>query len=387
MKKFGTAVIMVVMAAAGIGGALYYTSETDAVPTDTRPKLAPNVAVHRAFIGDIRRTVQYTATIEPEDSVTVLPKVTGQLQSFEVDLGDFVEKEQVIARIESAEFEQRVKQAEANLKLAQASLDRSIIEREAAAREYRRYENASREGVSTEQELDTAQSELEKSEANVVLAEAEVARAESALEEAKLNLANTIIRAPLTGQIDKRRVDEGALVSANSPLCDIVNINPAKVVVNVPESEIALAVVGGRTFIDVPRADLNVGGRIDRVAPTVDMATRTATVEITIPNDNGRLLPGMSADVTFVAGEVEDVLIIPEEAILRDTDSLAVNRVEDGRVIRTPIQLGLASKGYAQVTSGLDEGDLVIVRGNFMVEDGDEVEYQVRGEGVARADT
>ena len=112
-----------------------------------------------------------------------------------------------------------------------------------------------------------------------------------------------------------------------------------------------------------------------RVAPTVDLATRTVAVEITIPNEKNRLRPGMSADVAFVAGRATDALIIPEQALTRGAEETTVFKVVDEIAIRTPVEVGVVANSRAEIRSGLEEGDLIVVNGNFLVENNKPVRY------------
>jgi len=375
MRKAVTGIVAVALAAAGIGWAIYTTRATEAL--SQRPDVIPTmVDVARASAGPIQKTVRYVATVEAAESVTILPKVTGILDSIHVDLGDHVEKGQLIAKVVDEEFIQRLKQAQANLELAEAQLARSRINLGVAEREKKRTESASSQGLTTEKELDTAVAGLDTAKADVTLAEAEVSRAKAALEEAQINVQNTQIVSPMTGTIDKRRVDAGSLVSPSTPICTVVRSSPAKIIVNVPESEIYLAQTGTTTLVDAAGVTNVIRGQVDRVSPTVDMSTHTTEVEISVPNEDGALRPGMSADVTFVARQKQAALLIPESALLRSNNSLDVLRIDGDIVKRIPVRAGISSEGKVEVLDGLEEGDLVVVKGQFLVEDGDPVRYE-----------
>ncbi|MBI2423534.1 MAG: efflux RND transporter periplasmic adaptor subunit [Candidatus Hydrogenedentes bacterium] len=378
MRRFFSTVLLLSAGAAGVAWAFWYNQDTSASVEEVRPKMAPSVAADYAVRGPIRKMVRIVATIEPSAEVVILPKVSGHLEQFLVDLGDPVEEGQVVATIDSKEFEQRLKQAEASLMLAKAQLSRSKILRDAAQREYQRAVSAEAGGLSTEQDRDTAKANLDTAEADVALADAGLSREAAMLEEARLNLENTSIRAHMAGYIDARQLDAGSLVSPSTPLCTIVQPNPAKIVVNIPENEIVLARPGVKTEISVPVADVVLEAEVTRAAPIVNQNTRTTNVEILVPNADGKLRPGMYADVGFVAAEEAGALLIPETAIIRLGGTLSVNKIESNIARNTPVEIGVIADGMAVVRSGLQERDLVISRGNFMVEDGGEVRYTLR---------
>ena len=387
MKKLVPVIIIValLLVVAGVAIRVYAKRGSKNNPSGPPMQLAVTVQVAQVERGPIRETVRYVGSVEAYDSVTVLPKVTGILESMEVDIGDFVSKGDLLATIDDAEFAQRVEQAKANLKLAEARLQRSRINLASAERELARTGALVSEDLAPEQQLDLAAAQRDAARADVDLGDAEVARAGAALNEAQINLDNTRIVAQLSGYVDKRRVDPGALVSPATPLCTIVRTDPAKVVINVPENDIPLLKVGQAGVVKVGADDLEHHGRISRIAPTVDIATRTTMAELIVPNAEGTLRPGMYADVLLVARKKADALNVPEAAIIRRNGQTDVLRVVDDVARTTRVTLGILGEGYAEVIDGLEEGDTVVTKGQYVVKDGDRVRYQSAAEQAPEA--
>ena len=387
MKKLVPVIIIValLLVVAGVAIRVYAKRGSKNNPSGPPMQLAVTVQVAQVERGPIRETVRYVGSVEAYDSVTVLPKVTGILESMEVDIGDFVSKGDLLATIDDAEFAQRVEQAKANLKLAEARLQRSRINLASAERELARTGALVSEDLAPEQQLDLAAAQRDAARADVDLGDAEVARAGAALNEAQINLDNTRIVAQLSGYVDKRRVDPGALVSPATPLCTIVRTEPAKVVINVPENDIPLLKVGQAGVVKVGADDLEHHGQISRIAPTVDIATRTTMAELIVPNATGALRPGMYADVLLVAREKADALNVPEAAIIRRNGQTDVLRVVDDVARTTRVTLGILGEGRAEVIDGLEEGDTVVTKGQYIVKDGDRVRYQSAAEQAPEA--
>jgi len=384
MKKPALILLVVVVAAIGVGiGVSAKRGSRNAPPMPSLMDMPVTVEVVTVGRGPIRESVRYYGSVEAYESVTILPKVTGILETIAFDVGDRVSKGDLIATIDDAEFLQRLEQAKANLKLAEARLERSRINLASAEREFARSEALVTEGLVPEQQLDLARVERDAGRADVDLAEAEVVRARAALDEAQINYDNTRIVAALSGYVDKRRVDPGTLVSPSTPLCTIVTIDPAKVVLNVPESDISLLQIGRPAVVKVSGAASKHEGRIERVAPTVDAATRTTMAEIIVPNAAGALRPGMYADVVLVAREKSDALIVPEEALVRGNGQTSVLRVVDGTARASRVRLGIVGDGRAEVLEGVEEGDVVIVKGQYLVDDGDRVRIASPAEATA----
>lgn len=333
----------------------------------------PVVEVALASRASVRKTVSYVATFEATESVTILPKLSGRIEAIPVRLGDFVKAGEVLAVIEDDEFAQQVRQAEANLNLALAQLKRSEVGLAAAQREFDRADGAKSQGLTTQQELDSAIAALETAKADIELSKAEIARAQAAYDESALNLTNTQVLSPLDGYVDKRRVDRGALVSPSTDICTIVRLDPAKVVLNLPEGDLASVRVGTTAQVRLSGVDSVFDAHVERIAPTVELNTRTALVELSVPNPDGLFRPGMSAELTVVARDVENALVVPESALVRGGATLGVQRVIGEKVALTPIEVGIVDNGRVEVLSGLEEGDRVVVRGQFMIADGDTV--------------
>jgi len=385
MKKLLFVVVVGAVAALCVSVGLRVKRGSNNPAAMPRSGFEVSVEVAKVERGPIRQTIRYVGSVEAYESVTILPKVTGILETLKVQIGDRVSKGDLLATIDDAEFVQRLERAKANLKLAEARLERSRISLRSAEREFARAETMSRQGLAPDQQLDLATSDRDAAHADVDLAEADVAGARASLDEAQINLEHTRIIARLSGYIDKRRVDPGALVSATTPLCTIVRTDPAKAVIDVPETDIALIEVGRPAVVMVADGSIKLQGRVERIAPTVDVATRTTMVEIVVPNEAGELRPGMYADVTLVAEEKSDVVLAPEMALVRRNGRTEVLRVVDGVAHSTEVTLGILSEGAAEVLDGLAEGDLVIVRGQYLVGDGDRVRHETPGEQAAEA--
>jgi len=381
MKKLLIVLVILVLAVAGVAiGSVKLRPKDGSTGTSSmskRPmmKMAVTVEVAEVERGPVRESVRYVGSVEAYESVTIIPKVTGILESIEVDIGDKVSKGDIIATVDDADFAQRLEQVKANLKLAQAQQERSRINLDSAKREFERTEALVQGGLVPEQQLDLAAAQRDGAQADVDLAEATVNRAQAALDEAKISFDNTRIAARLSGYIDKRRVDPGALVSPTTPLCNIVRTDPAKVVINVPENDVPLLEVGRPAVVKVGRGDIEYQGEIERIAPTVDVATRTTVTEIAVPNADGALRPGMYADVFLVVRETSDALIVPEEALVRRDGDTNVLRVVDDVAHACSVTLGVVGEGQAEVLDGLQDGDVIIVKGHYLVRDGDRVRY------------
>ena len=193
------------------------------------------------------------------------------------------------------------------------------------------------------------------------------------VEGVKFELAE--VTSPVEGIVGRVYLDRGARVSPPSPgpgmgtiMFRIVNMDTVVVVVNVIEKDLSKIKKGQRTKIKVDAYPEKVfNGRITLVSPTVNRMTRTASVEITIPNLNHSLKPGMFAQTEIIIGEKDDAILIPAYAILEKSDTKKVVTVVNGKAVPRVIELGTDQGDSVEVKSGLDEGDTLVVAGHHRV--------------------
>jgi RND family efflux transporter MFP subunit len=327
--------------------------------------------------GMIRGLRTFSGALEASEAFTVSPEVGGRISEIYFDLGDFVPRGAVVARLDDAEFQQDVARAEADRLVARANFVESESSLTLTRRAIARSETLRERGVASEAELDTAKSELLAQEARVEVFRAEIARAEAALEAARIQLAYTKVRAQWQGSGSERRVarryaDAGQNISANSDLFEIVQIDPITGVFFVTERDYPSLQIEQPVEL---RTDAFPGriftGRIARIAPVFDTNSRQARVEVRIENSDQALRPGMFVRAKVEVARAEEATIVPYAAVERRSDQTGVFLVsDDGTTARwQPVHTGIREGDRVQV-SGADLDGRVIVLGQQLVEDG-----------------
>lgn len=186
---------------------------------------------------------------------------------------------------------------------------------------------------------------------------------------------------PTDGIVGIVYLDQGAEVSPPSPgpgmgteLMRIVDMDRVKVVVNVTEEDLGRINLGQKTSIKVDTyPDKVFSGKVSLISPTVNRLTRTARVEIGLPNTKHLLKPGMFADVEIALGKKEDIVLIPAHAIVEETGEKKVFVVSDGKAISRMVETGISQDGWIEIHNALAEGDSLIVTGQYLVRDGEPV--------------
>jgi len=184
------------------------------------------------------------------------------------------------------------------------------------------------------------------------------------------------VTSPLEGTVGRVYLDKGSNVSKNVAIAKVVNMDIVKVRIDVVERDLPRVKVGQAAEIKVDAyPDEIFRGYVERVSPVVDLASRTALVEIEISNPDHRLKPGMFARIKILIKEKENVLIISRDAIIREDSSNYVFIVkDDNKVHRQKIEIGLHENNKFEVISGLSEGEIVVTMGKTRLKEGDLVE-------------
>lgn len=371
--------------ALGIGGLLAFRlyqqlGGSSASARVAGPKGRPGARAQRveaavAEFSTIRERVSLVGSLRAKLRVEVTPKFSGRVVEIRVDRGDTVRAGQVIARLEDDELQEQVRRAEASLRVARASMVQRSAELKSVEMELNRYRSLEEEGVVSSEQREQAQTRVEVSRAQVNLAEAQVAQAEAELAELQIRLGQTDVLSPLTGVVGQRYVDPGALVTTNTPILLILDISSMELVVNVPERDINKLQVGNeaRILVDaVPGEELS--GRVVRISPLLDPQTRTAPVEIEVPNPARNLKAEMFARVALNLMTEKEALLIPRDALVYRGNRSGVFVVESDVVRFQTIETGIAEADRIEVRTGLTEGETVVTRGANLLKNGDAVQ-------------
>jgi HlyD family secretion protein len=304
----------------------------------------------------------------------VVPKTAGRLEQISVKLGDRVNRGQRIAKIEDEEILEQVKQAQAAFEVAKATIRQREADLELARTNVERSRNLFQRQLLPQQTLDDAEAKYQSAQAALDLARAQNTQSQSRLDELRINLQNTIITSPVNGFVARRAADPGAFVSANAPIVDVVDIVHVRLVANIVEKDLKQIGVGDMARVEVDAfPGESFMGRIARLSPVLDPATRTAPIEVEIPNDRYRLKPGMYARVGIVTDSHPNALVVPTNSLVDANGTrgvyLAVNNVAQFH----PVKVGIEGNERTEILDGVSEGDRVVTTGAAGLRNGDPI--------------
>lgn len=374
MKRLAFTVVAVALVAAGIY--YYYRGNTATA--------APAIVTATVTRGDVVQTVDCTGTLQAVTTVQVGTQVSGTIKTLNADFNSRVRRGQVVAELEPSLFQAQVEQARASLTRLEAELWRTQVQRDDAQRKLKRAQELSNQQLIPATDLETAEMNAREAEASIRSAEAQITQAKASLNQSEVNLAHTIIRAPIDGIVISRNVDVGQTVAASmqAPTLFVIarDLREMQVNASVAESDIGLIQAAQPVTFRVDAYPGEVfSGRVAqvRLEPVVEQNVVSYVTTIDVPNLELKLKPGMTANVTIEIAKAPGVLRVPNAALrVRPSDDVLAalghpavppSRAPGvwvsvaGRLEKVPVQAGITDGSHTAILSGaLTEGALVV---------------------------
>lgn len=316
--------------------------------------------------------VTFTGVIRPRNEVDVFPKVSGRVEEVRVHVGDRVRAGQILTVIEHREISLQGDQAQAQLQVALAGLERATIGLETAAATYKRYEALRNEHTVPQAEFERIESAHREARTGVLAAESQVTAARAAVAITAEAVSNSWVTAPIAGTVTRSLVSIGAQAAPDTPLFQIQDITAAlKLEGSVVASDFARLRTGQDVQVTVSDLPGTVfPGKVTTLTPSLDPQTRRAAVEITIANSKGRLLPNMFGQAYIVVGRTMAALAVPERALVNLPSGRVIYVVRNGKAVEVQARLGGVDDGFVVVESGIGEGENVVIAGQTALRNG-----------------
>jgi RND family efflux transporter MFP subunit len=371
--RLGLAVLIV--SALGAGALALAIGGDDAPARRQRGSGPVAVSVAPVERGAITRRRTFGGTLEPSTRVVLASRVEGRLEALETDLGDRVVEGSVVARIDDDELRELARAARAELELARARAREAAGQARLAERALERREALKARGAVADAQLETAEAEALTAAAAAEVAAAEVARTRAALDAARVRLGYASLEASWRGPeatlvVAERHAREGDALRPGDPVLTLVGLDPLTVVIRASERDYRFLRAGLRAEVRVDAWPGEVfTATVARFPPAFDAATREIPVELTVPNPEGRLAPGMFAEVALGLETVRETTIVPLAALTRRAETPGVFRVEGDTVRWVEVEPGLRDRGRLAIAHPRLEGQVVIL-GQRLLDDG-----------------
>lgn len=361
---------------------------------------AVTVGVTRVEKKSLGRELTLSSELVPFQEIDVYAKESGYIKDLKVDYGTHVKAGQVMAVLEIPELEAQLEVDQAEIKNASNQVTRAEhdvaryqAQYKALHLEYTRLNGVfeSQPGLVAQQEVDDAQGKDLAASSQVDAAQAALDAAQSQLAASKAKLVHdqslydySRITAPFTGVVTERYANLGTLMQAGTgsstqamPLVRLSQDDLFRLVIPVPEGYVRYIKIGDPVSVNVPSLNRAFPGKVARFSVDVRTDTRTMHTEVDVPNPQRVLLPGLYAEAHLQLDRKENIPSVPIQALSHAGDKTAVYIVgADGMLEQRPVEIGLETSSYAEVVSGLNEGERVVVSDRSALKPGEKVVAQ-----------
>ncbi len=311
-----------------------------------------------------------SGTLEPRERAVLRAETSGSVVGLRAELGDRVVKDQVLARIDNSA-------AGSGFASAQSSVASATQSVKLAERELQRVRTLVAAGALSPREQEVTESQL-------IQAQAGLAGARAQLAAQGVQVDATVLKSPIAGVVSAREVSDGDVVAPGSPMFTVIEPSSLRLEAGVPASAVRMLSAGTPVYFTVQGwPDRHFEGKVERVAPAVDAASRQIPVLVSIPNEGGELLAGLFAEGR-VATERREGFVVPSDAVELSGPRPWALRVVGGKVEKVEIELGLVDEqsDTVEIVSGVAEGDTLVLSNARDVEPGSAVEVRARQAGT-----
>ncbi len=382
MKRIAIYILIAVMA----GGAVFLGLQTieKQKHKSNSPKVTGNdqaavpVTVSAVVRREFQDKISAVGTLKARETGLLSPKVAGNVEAVLVDIGEKVQTDQVVIRIDRTNFELAVKQASAALATAKSAVSLATVRLQHADKEFRRASSLLAEKVIPQGRFDKAEAAYKAARQALATAKDQRNQAEVALQTAMQHLKDTQIRSPISGVVVERNVEIGQSVAPGAPLLRILDQSTLKADIDLPESDFARIAAGTPAVIQVDAFQGQLfPGKVVLVNPMVDRKTRTFRVRIESPNPTAKLVDGMFVRVQLSAAQ-RTALAVERDALNRlpGSGTFYVFVVDGDKAVKRTVKTGVVGDQYAEVLEGLSEGEKVVTSGAGRLRSGVRVNIQ-----------
>ncbi|WP_026464041.1 efflux RND transporter periplasmic adaptor subunit [Adhaeribacter aquaticus] len=290
-----------------------------------------------------------TGSIEANEQVAIRGQVSGLVRSITFQEGSKVKKGQVLVKVDDSELRAQLAQALTRQNLAAENAERArlLLAKEAISRE--------------EHDIATAEYRSTQSQSQLIRAQ----------------LAKTVITAPFSGRIGLRNISEGAYLSPETVIANLVSSDPVKITFTVPEKYATQVSLNTKVSFTVSGSPEKYTATVYAIEPGIATATRTLQLRARAANPNGALFPGAFATIELPLNQIQDAILVPTQAIVPVQEGKKVFIAKDGKAKEVLVVASTRTAKEILITSGLNAGDTVLTTGILTLKDGAPVKVRV----------
>jgi multidrug efflux pump subunit AcrA (membrane-fusion protein) len=405
MKNVKKIVIYAVIIAVVIGGVVVARVKLSA---NAKSKTTQTVASKTSVEVQTAKTTEkntgdtYKATLEAYQQGTVTSKISAKIVSIAVHDGQYVNAGDTIATLDDQDIQNEIKSAQASIAVnekqeqaseqslnsAQVAMESLKINVDDAQKNYDRektlYDSkavSETDLEAVEKTLNTAKAAYDSGNANIQTAQANIETAKAnmqaqqvTLEKYQSDLANTVIKAPISGVISGKNMNVGQMAATGTVLATVNDISSVYATIQVPQEKISSVKEGQAATLAVDGNDQTYNGTVQTIDEAADATSRVFNVKVKIDNSDKSLLPGIYGKVTLVSDQTTDVITVPVNALVGNEGDYYVFINDNGTAKKTKVTIGDTDSNNVEITSGVKDGDQIITSNTSTLQDGDEVD-------------
>jgi multidrug efflux pump subunit AcrA (membrane-fusion protein) len=413
MKNVKKIVIYAVIIAVVAGGIVVVKNK---VSSSAKNKTTQIIASKTSVQVEMAETTEknagdtYKATLEANEQGTVTSKLAAKIVSVAVQNGQNVNAGDTIATLDDQDIQNNIKTAQAQIAIyekqvqsseqsvnsaqvamgklkinvddAQSTYDRQKTLFEGKAISKTDLETAEKTLNSAKADYDSGNASIQTAQASVETAEANLQAQKVALEKSQGDLANTVIKAPISGVISGKSMNVGQMASTGTALATVNDISSVYATIQVPQEKISNAKIGQAATIVVDGNDQTYNGTIQYMDSVADSTSRVFNCKVKINNNDRSLSPGTYGKVTLVSDQKNDVITVPVNDLVGNEGDYSVFINDNGTAKKTKVIIGQTDENNVEITSGIKDGDQIICTNTSTLQDGDEVDVVAKDSGT-----
>ncbi|NLP47267.1 MAG: efflux RND transporter periplasmic adaptor subunit [Epulopiscium sp.] len=390
-RKIWTGIGILSLSAALAGCANGIEANSEAVEV-VKPK---PVMVKEVKVENYKNDISISGNVKPTKTIKVGFKVPGVINNVFIEEGAIVNEGQTLMTLDSYDYQLNVmaarSQYDALNKQFVSSIASAVNQAEANVNfiktQYERVQRLYEKGAvakKTVEELETtlivAENKYQEAKDAYSISESQLQQAQAGIELAESKLADTTLKSPIKGTVVKQVFESGETISPGYPAVVLGQLDELEVEIGVADQLVSHLTIGEKVNVYVYGLEKEIEGTVHSIDTIADTSTRTFGVKILIDNEEMTIKPGMIAKVTITTGNM-DTILVPVNSVLNDPDSTSifVYQEEEGSVEKRTIEVGEVLGDQIQVLEGLNEGDKVVIDGQYKLKNGDKVKLGVEG--------
>lgn len=397
-------IVIAVIGCAAVAKTKLFTAKKEATTAVAASKTTVEVQIAKAqekSLGD-----SYKATLEAYQQGIVTSKIAAKVVAVSAENGQYVNAGDTIATLDDQDIQNNIKTAQAQVEVSeqqvnstqqqlnssQVTLQKLQILMDDAQRNYDRQKTLFDGGAISKTDLESAEKALNTSKADyssglasIESAKASIESSKASLEAQKVNLqkaqndlANTVIKAPISGVISDKTLNVGQMASQGAALAKVNDISSVYATIQVPQEKITGVKIGQAATITVDGNDKTYDGTIEAMDSAADATTRVFNCKVKIDNGNKSLLPGIFGKVQLISEEKAQVITVPISALAGNEGDYSVFLNDNGTAKKQKITIGETNENNVEVTDGIKEGDQVICTNISTLQEGSEVDAIIK---------